>query len=72
MIDAGTIYIQNETISENVYYKGHSIKVGSNVTSTKSIGDLIISSGLTILRGNDVELGPGTQVEEGAQLEINN
>ena len=48
------------------------IKVGNNVTSAKPTGDVVISGGVTTLKGNTVELAPGTTVEVGAQLNVNN
>jgi len=37
-----------------------------------SNGEVIISRGITRLKGNTVELSSGTTIELGAQLEINN
>ena len=72
IIEAGTIFIQNEAIAEDVSYEAQTIKVGSNVTTAKPNGEVIISSGITKLKGNTVELSSGTTIELGAQLEINN
>ena len=72
IIEDGTIFIQNDTITQNISYEANTIKVGTNVTSTKPTGDVIISGGVTNLKGNVVELSSGTTVEEGAQLLINN
>ena len=72
IIEAGTIFIQNDTITEDISYEAQTIRVGSNVTTTKSNGEVIISSGITRLKGNTVELSSGTTIELGAQLEINN
>ena len=72
IIDGGTLYIQNEEITNTVNYEADVIKVGSNVTLLKSPGDVIIRGGATKLKAGIVELREGTNVEVGAQLEINN
>ncbi len=72
IMDGGTMYIQNEEITSSINYEADAIKVGSSVTSLKSPGDVIISSGTTKLKGGTVELREGTTIETGAQLEINN
>ena len=71
IIETGTIFIQNETIAEDVSFEAQTIKVGSNVTTAKPNGEVMISSGITRLKGNTVELSSGTTIEIGAQLEIN-
>lgn len=72
VIETGTIFIQNDTITDDISYEAPTIKVGSNVTTTKPNGEVIISSGVTRLKGNNVELSSGTTIEIGAHLEINN
>ena len=65
------VYIQNETINDNRVYSGNTIKVGRNVTSKKTSGDVIINSGNVNMVGNRVELQAGTKVSKGAVLKIN-
>ena len=72
IIENGTIYLQNDTITQTISYEANIIKVGNNVTSAKPTGDVVISGGVTTLKGNTVELAPGTTVEVGAQLNVNN
>ena len=72
IIENGTIFLQNDTITQDISYEANTIKVGTNVTSAKPTGDVIISGGVTTLKGNTVELAPGTTVEVGAQLKVNN
>ncbi len=64
------VYIQNETINDNRVYSGNTIKVGRNVTSKKTSGDVIINSGNVNMVGNRVELQAGTKVSKGAVLKI--
>jgi hypothetical protein len=68
--DNSVLYIQNETITTNTEYTSRNILVGTHVTDDKSQGPVVFQSGNTILRGRTVELHPGTQVNVGAQLEI--
>ena len=65
-------YIQNETISETSTYHADQIKVGSNVTSLKPTGPVIITGGKTTLIGETVELNGETTINLGASLEIKN
>lgn len=68
--EAGCIYIQNKTISDDTIYHADQIKVGSNVTSQIPTGQVIVSSGKTTLIGDEVELDKGTIINIGAILEI--
>lgn len=70
--EAGSLYIQNETISETSTYHADQIKVGSNVTSLKPTGPVIITGGKTTLIGETVELNGETTINLGASLEIKN
>ena len=72
IIDGGTLFIQNQTLSDNGYYEAHTIKVGNQVTSTQSQGDVNFTQGHHQLVGKEVELHPGTTVSTGATLEIRN
>lgn len=49
-----------------------SLYVGSNVTSSKPIGDVRFESGKTTITGNTIELQGGTIILQGAELEIKN
>ncbi|MDE6493693.1 MAG: hypothetical protein K2L50_03810 [Bacteroidales bacterium] len=65
------IYIQNETLSGNKTYIGKNIKVGENVTTSKTQGPVVIKAGSTInFYGNDVQIHPGTTIELGAEVNI--
>lgn len=44
-----SVYIQNETITENRYIAGKNIYVGSNVTSSKPQGNVIIVNGANVM-----------------------
>lgn len=68
--DNSVLNIQNTTITTNVNYSYRNIRVGSHVTDDVPQGPVIIQSGKTTLSGRTVELHPGTQVNLGAQLQI--
>ena len=72
IIESDILCIQNETIAHNVDYEVDTIKVGSNVTSFKKTGEVIITGGVTKLKGKNIELSNGTTVMLGAGLEISN
>ena len=69
-IDAGTIYIQNATLTNNAYYEANTIKVGNNVTTTQIQGNVNFIQGSYKLSGDQVELHPGTTISLGATIEI--
>jgi lipopolysaccharide assembly outer membrane protein LptD (OstA) len=71
-IDAGTLYIQNATLTNNTYYEAKTIKVGKNVTTTQAQGDVNFSQGSYKLIGDQVELHPGTTISLGTTVEIKN
>lgn len=71
-IDAGTLYIQNATLTNNTYYEAKTIKVGKNVTTTQTQGDVNFSQGSYKLIGDQIELHPGTTISLGTTVEINN
>lgn len=71
-IDAGTLYIQNATLTNNTYYEAKTIKVGKNVTTTQTQGDVNFSQGSYKLIGDQVELHPGTTISLGTTVEIKN
>jgi hypothetical protein len=70
--EAGCHFIQNETITNTITYHADQIKVGSNVTSLKPTGPVIISGGKTTLVGDTVELDGETTIDLGSELEIKN
>lgn len=64
-------YIQNKTYAGNVTINGDIILVGRNVTSEQPTGDVIISSGKTIISATrGVFLEEGFEVKNGAEFEI--
>lgn len=67
----GTLYIQDDNITNNRTYTADNIEIGSNVTSNKPTGDVIIVSGTTELHGN-VTITGNTSVLTGGELYINN
>lgn len=71
-IDAGTLYIQNETLTSSAYYEAKTIKVGKSVTSTQTQGDVNFLQGNHKLIGNQIELQSGTTISTGATVEIKN
>ncbi|MCM1531242.1 MAG: C25 family cysteine peptidase [Ruminococcus flavefaciens] len=65
------LFIQNETISGTQMYFGKTIKVGSNVTTAKPQGNVVIKSDATVnFHGTDIQLHPGTTIELGAKVNI--
>ena len=65
------VYVQNETITGTKKYIGKTIKIGTNVTSNKAQGPVVIKSGATVnFYGNDVQIHPGTTIELGAKVNI--
>lgn len=72
IMDSNNLYIQNETIASSVNYEADTIKVGSNVTTLKTPGEVIVVGGTTKLKGKNIELSNGTTVALGAKLEITN
>ena len=71
-IDAGTLYIQNKTLTSSAYYEAKTIKVGNSVTTTQTQGDVNFTQGSHHLIGNQIELHPGTTISVGATVEIKN
>ena len=69
-LDEGTLYIQNQTLTDGGYYEAKSIKVGKNVTSTQSQGNVNFSRGDYHLVGKGVELHPGTIIPVGTTMKI--
>lgn len=69
---ANNTYIQNQTISKSSYISGNNIYTGNSVTTTKTKGDVVVKSGISLVldAGNDVLLDKGFLLGSGAQLEI--
>ena len=68
-----TKYIQNETISENTLHTGYDyIKVGRNVDITKPFGNVVVSSGKSLmLKANkEIEIRNNIEVQSGAEFII--
>lgn len=64
-------FIQNETIEDNrIYVNSSVLKIGNSVTTTKPVGDVIINGGNITIKGNTVELHPGTTIMN-SNVEIN-
>jgi hypothetical protein len=71
-IDAGTLFIQNKTLTSSAYYEAKTIKVGNNVTTTQTQGDVNFTQGSHHLIGDQIELHPGTTISVGTTVEIKN
>ena len=63
--------LQNKSISGNRKYTNDVILCGSSITTSLKQGEFVIKEGKTTLTADIVVLGPGTKVESGAQLVIN-
>lgn len=70
-VKGGNLYIQNETMQENNHVRGDYIMVGSNVTTKKEEGPVVIENGAIILESaNGVTITRDFEVKEGAEFEI--
>ena len=59
------VYIQNENImGETRVYKGNVIRIGNSVTATKPSGDVNIQNSQITIKGNRLELHPGTYIDK--------
>lgn len=56
------IFIQNENINEERNYVGDRILVGHHVSTQKPVGNVIVENAKVSIRGNKVELHPGTTI----------
>jgi hypothetical protein len=54
------VYIQNENINDNRDYFGDRILVGNHVTTQVPSGNVIFENAKVSIKGNKVELHPGT------------
>lgn len=70
-VKGGNLYIQNETMHGNNRIHGGYIMVGSNVTTEKEAGPVVIEDGATTIEStNGVTITRDFEVKEGAELEI--
>ena len=70
--DFDTAYLQCVDVTRDLTITAPKVKIGENVTSLKPrIGDVIFEQGHTVIKANEVILGPGTEIWEGASLSIN-
>ena len=70
--DFDTAYLQCIDITRDLTITAPKVKIGENVTGLKPrIGEVIFEKGHTIIKANEVLLGPGTEIREGASLCIN-
>ena len=56
------LFIQNENINDNQNYFGNRILIGHHVTTQKPVGNVVIDNAKVTIRGNKVELHPGTTI----------
>ena len=68
----GTLYIQNETISESKIYRANKISVGNSVTPSKPSGPVVFSGNNISLSGKEVIIEDETTIELGTSFEIKN
>lgn len=65
-------YVQNETISgQYTNVNNNILKIGENITIEKDKGEVVFNDGVSLLKGNRVELNGGVTIKKGAILEIN-
>lgn len=57
-----TVYIQNETIAGPKTISGTTVKIGSNVTSTKPQGPVIYNGGAVTINGSEIQINPNTTI----------
>ncbi|MBN1186132.1 MAG: hypothetical protein JXB49_27880 [Bacteroidales bacterium] len=72
LVDPASIYIQNESLSVDNYIIGGYFYAGTNVTTTKHQGPVVIPNGSIVVfdAENDVTIQGDFEVELGAGLEI--
>ena len=66
------INIQNEHILDSRLYVADKVNIGSHVTDSIPIGNVVFEGGTTKIKANTVRLMPGTQVNTGVQLKVIN
>lgn len=65
-------YIQNEQIEGDLTIDSGVVKIGSKVTDEKAYGPVYFTEGKISISGNLIEINGETNIEIGAELEINN
>lgn len=65
-----TVYIQNETVVGPKTYTGDVIKVGSNVTSSKTKGPVTFKSGAITLTGREITFYPQTTMSKDSNITL--
>lgn len=56
------VYVQNETISGPKTISGTVVKIGSNVTNTKTQGPVKFNGGTITIEGSEIEIQPNTTI----------
>ena len=64
------LFIQNETFSEDYHVISNNVTIGSNVTTAKPNGPVVIDRGAAIINADNVIITNGFEVRKGASLEI--
>lgn len=65
-----TVYIQNETESHDIHIIANEVNIGRDVTNTKTHGPVVIESGKTNIKSNQVIIKNNFEVKKGASFEI--
>lgn len=68
----GTAYIQNDTITGTRIVSADSIYVGSDVTTTKEYGDVVLGQGDITLKAGYLKIKNSTRVPLGTKLRKEN
>ena len=61
-------YIQNETLTGPVTYEATTIKIGSDVTTTKPTGPVVIDGGNVVLKAWTLVIKPNTTITSSTTL----
>lgn len=70
--ESNVVYLQNDTLSENMRIEGEYVIAGHHVTNSKPVGNLIMDGGnINIKAKNKAELHSGTIIKVGTKLNIN-
>lgn len=66
------VYIQNENIMSSRYFGGRNIYVGKNVTTTKPVGDVIVSNNAHVIfdASGEIVFDKGFELKPGASMEV--
>lgn len=71
-ITNNVVYIQNETVVGPKNINADTVKIGSNVTTSKPTGVVTIGSGQVTITANTITIENGTTISNNANLIINN